>query len=205
MTAHEVLHRRVSAPHDACRTGFGWLVVVLATAIVPDAAAFKIAADQVRAIGVYTAIEVPPAVPVLDVQDPAAIATFIAGIEFDQQRDCSEYGAAPQAIAYVKFADGEVERYELLAGYEYVAKPGLPGACYALSDAASDQFRAITHVTSCADTVPVCNGFCGGSSACAASGICTGGPLAGYPCSQGDPAFCLGYPCVTVACVCAGD
>ena len=190
-------------PAHGRSAGSGWPVLLLGLIVVPHAAAFRIAVDQVRGIGVYAAIEVPPAVPVFAFQDTAAIATLLAGIEFDQQRDCSEFGAAPEAIAYVKFADGAVERYELLAGYQDVAKPGLPGACYALSDAVSEQFRTLTHVTSCGETVPVCNGSCPGSSACTSYGLCVAGPLAGYPCVAGDPAACAGYSCIVAACVCA--
>lgn len=189
---------------DLGRGSIGCLVALLALTVVPDAAAFRIAADQVRAVGVYAAIEPPPASPDLDVRDPGTIAALVAGIEFEEQRDCSAYGAAPEAVAYVEFADGAVERYELLAGYQYVAKPGLPGACYAVADAVGDQLRALTHVTPCGGSFPVCSGACPAGSTCSSFGICVAGPRVGLPCVPPDPGACLGYPCIGVACVCAG-
>jgi hypothetical protein len=181
------------------------LVALLALAVAPDAGAFRIAADQVRGVGVYTAIEPAPASPSLDVRDPAAIAALLAGIDFEEQADCGPFGAAAEAVVYLEFADGAVERYEVLAGYEHLAKPGLPGACHALTDAAGEQLRTMTRVTPCGETFPVCNGSCAVGFTCAAFGICVAGPNLGLSCFASDPGACLGFPCIPVLCGCMAE
>ena len=183
--------------------GVASVAALLLLAVATDAGAFRIAVERVVGVGVHAAIELPPATPSFDQTDPAAVAALLAGIDFTEQADRSEYGMAPEAVAYLAFADGAVERYELLSGYEYLARPGLPGACYALADATSDQLRAMTRTTPCAATLGACNGSCSGAAACAPYSICIGGPLPGYPCS--DPTTCLGAPCLPVACICLAE
>ena len=106
--------------------------------------------QQVQALAIYGEAsnfgeELPLNQINFNITDPALIASLINSIEFTTERDCSQHGSVTQAYVYVKYVNGCIEVYELLALWSHFCKAGFWGSCYFVSESGQLLFEAHAH------------------------------------------------------------